>query len=184
MVLEQRVSDEQWQAISESDQTYDTIFYYGVTSTKIFCRSCHSRTPKRENIRIFTCTTTAEKDGYRPCKRCKPDLSERPESALINKVTQHLDFHYMNSITLEQLGEHFHVSPYHLQRTFQKRVGLSPNEYITKRRLDEACKLLTRTDRPVNSIAKTVGMPNAAHFITRFRDYYGLTPKQYREKQR
>ncbi|WP_081831840.1 Ada metal-binding domain-containing protein [Geomicrobium sp. JCM 19038] len=38
MVLEQRVSDEQWQAISESDQTYDTIFYYGVTSTKIFCR--------------------------------------------------------------------------------------------------------------------------------------------------
>lgn len=36
MVLEQRVSDEQWQAINESDQTYDTIFYYGVTSTKIF----------------------------------------------------------------------------------------------------------------------------------------------------
>ncbi|MBM7633159.1 bifunctional transcriptional activator/DNA repair enzyme AdaA [Geomicrobium sediminis] len=183
--MEKRVSDEQWQAINTCDQTYDTIFYYGVTSTKIFCRpSCHSRTPQRENIRIFTSIVTAERGGFRPCKRCKPDLSERPESTLINKVTQHLDRHYMNSMTLEQLGEQFHVSPFHLQRTFQKRVGLSPNEYITKRRLEEACQLLTNTDRPVNSIAKTVGMPNAAHFITRFRDYYGLTPKQYREKQR
>ncbi|MCL6516648.1 Ada metal-binding domain-containing protein [Alicyclobacillus sp.] len=64
-----------WHAIVNCDVAYDGRFYYGVVSTGVFCRpSCRSKTPKREHVRIFLTTGEARAAGFRPCKRCKPDL--------------------------------------------------------------------------------------------------------------
>lgn len=66
-------SDTEFTAIRGNDASFDGRFFYGVASTKIFCRpSCISRAPKRENVRIFADTEAATTAGFRPCKRCQP----------------------------------------------------------------------------------------------------------------
>lgn len=67
------ITVEMWQAIVQNDSSYDDKFYYGVKTTRIFCRpSCKSRPPKIENVRIFQNVQQALSENFRPCKRCKP----------------------------------------------------------------------------------------------------------------
>ncbi|MCL6516792.1 Ada metal-binding domain-containing protein [Alicyclobacillus sp.] len=68
------VNDAQWRAIVNCDAAFDGQFFYGVTSTGVFCRpSCRSRTPRRENVRIFHSNREAQAAGFRPCKHCHPE---------------------------------------------------------------------------------------------------------------
>ncbi|WP_442870390.1 Ada metal-binding domain-containing protein [Aneurinibacillus sp. Ricciae_BoGa-3] len=71
-----------WQAIVDCDQDYDGEFYYGVLTTGIFCRpSCKSRLPKINNVKLFQSIEDAENEGFRPCKRCRPQLLVNRSSA-------------------------------------------------------------------------------------------------------
>lgn len=68
-----------WKAIVNGDLSYDGRFFYGVNTTGVFCRpSCNSRKPKREHVRIFSTIREAMAAGFRPCKRCRPDLPRCP----------------------------------------------------------------------------------------------------------
>ena len=64
------ITDETWEIIKNNDKNFDNKLWYGVATTKIFCRpSCVSRLPKRENVSIFQAAEQALEEGYRPCKR-------------------------------------------------------------------------------------------------------------------
>ncbi|MGL4390777.1 MAG: Ada metal-binding domain-containing protein, partial [Carnobacterium maltaromaticum] len=61
-----KITDAQWQAIVTNDSQFDDVFFYGVKTTKIFCRpSCKSRIPNRENVEFFLDKEEALKAGYR-----------------------------------------------------------------------------------------------------------------------
>ncbi|MBX6378530.1 MAG: hypothetical protein IRY95_08275 [Clostridia bacterium] len=61
-------------AVLEADRRFDGLFFYGVTSTRIFCfPSCASRKPRPERVRFFRTAAEAAVAGFRPCKRCRPD---------------------------------------------------------------------------------------------------------------
>lgn len=159
-----------WKAIRENDKAFDRLFLYGVQTTKIFCRpSCRSRVPNKKNVRIFTDAKHALAEGFRPCKRCKPDHRQTPNENLVNEICAWIDQHYSQPITLEQLGDVFHTSPYHLQRTFKNDTGETPHVYIRKKRLQEARVLLVQTDTSVTQIGKILGFPNTAYFMTVFK---------------
>jgi AraC family transcriptional regulator of adaptative response / DNA-3-methyladenine glycosylase II len=67
-------ADRCWQAVEARDSRYDGRFWCGVTSTGIYCRpTCTSRTPLRKNVRFYTTLAAARADGFRACKRCRPD---------------------------------------------------------------------------------------------------------------
>lgn len=67
-----KVTAEQWRAISENDKAYDDRVYYAVKTTGIFCKpSCESRVPNIANVTVFYHAQDAMKADYRPCKRCK-----------------------------------------------------------------------------------------------------------------
>ena len=89
-----------WQAVLKRDRSYNGICFYGVMSTFIYCRfHCPSRRPLRENIRFFFSKEGAEKDGFRPCKRCRPDKAEEPlingiESKVLKVCTIFFSNHY------------------------------------------------------------------------------------------
>lgn len=82
---------DKWDAVKQNDKTCDGIFFYAVKSTGIFCRpSCKSRLPKKDNVTFFNTADQALAAGFRPCKRCRPDLLEfEPikEIAKKNKTT-------------------------------------------------------------------------------------------------
>ncbi|PIK32442.1 AraC family transcriptional regulator [Bacillus siamensis] len=176
------LTDEKWNAIIHNDVSYDGVFYYAVKTTGIFCRpSCKSRVPNKENVLVFDTAEAAIKRHFRPCKRCRPNGLRLPDEEWVAQITEYIDGHYHEPLTLSILADMCHGSPYHLQRTFKKIRGISPIEYIQKKRLAKAGDLLMHTDKTVMEIALTVGFPNTAHFATLFQKRTGSSPTEYRK---
>lgn len=179
--MEEKLTDRRWQAIAQCDASFDGEFYYGVSTTGIFCRpSCKSKTPAREHVRIFRNADEALARRFRPCKRCKPDGLSFPDAEWCRRMKDWLDAHYGENVTLERLAETFHASPFHLQRIFKRIEGVSPAVYLQRIRMDEAGRLLEDTDLTVGEIGAAVGVSSAAHFSTLFHRFHGASPTQYR----
>jgi AraC family transcriptional regulator, regulatory protein of adaptative response / methylated-DNA-[protein]-cysteine methyltransferase len=65
--------DDRWEAVSRRDHSADGAFFCAVVTTGVYCRpSCAGR-PLRKNVRFHATAADAERAGFRPCKRCRPD---------------------------------------------------------------------------------------------------------------
>ncbi|WP_055108055.1 bifunctional transcriptional activator/DNA repair enzyme AdaA [Paenibacillus ihumii] len=178
------MTDEIWHAIIRNDASYDDQFIYAVQSTGIFCRpSCKSRAPKKEHIRIFGSPAEAIAANFRPCKRCKPAHGRMPDDEWVEQITDYIDAHFREKLTLDILADVCHGSPYHLQRTFKRIKGVTPALYIQQRRISKAAEYLERTDKAIAEIAERVGLGSTAYFITLFKKTTGQTPAEYRGKK-
>ncbi|MFC5472272.1 bifunctional transcriptional activator/DNA repair enzyme AdaA [Cohnella suwonensis] len=177
------MSDEQWRAIVLCDAEYDGKFYYAVKTTGIYCRpSCRSRVPARNNVKVFANSEQAVAERFRPCKRCKPEGGKLPAEEWIARIAADIDEHYSESLSLSQLADRFHASPYHLQRTFKKIKGVSPTEYMAAIRMAKAKELLAESSLSISEVGLAVGIGNASHFSTQFASHAGMTPSQYRKR--
>nr|WP_052088531.1 bifunctional transcriptional activator/DNA repair enzyme AdaA [Paenibacillus wynnii] len=175
------VTEEQWQAILQNDAGFDDHFFYAVRTTGIYCRpSCKSKAPNKENVRIYSTKDQASSAGFRPCKRCKPTGERLPDSEWVSVITQYIDNHYAEPIPLDVLAEACHGSPYHLQRTFKKVLGIAPVEYVQQVRIMKAKEQLIHTDRAIANIAMSVGMSNVPYFITLYKKKTAHTPSEFR----
>ncbi|HEV3416886.1 MAG TPA: Ada metal-binding domain-containing protein, partial [Pirellulales bacterium] len=78
-----RGDEQRWQAVEHRDRRADGKFVYSVNTTGVYCRpSCAARLARRENIRFHLTFADAERAGFRPCKRCRPNgLSPNDEHA-------------------------------------------------------------------------------------------------------
>lgn len=179
------ITEEKWQAIINNDVAYNHQFFYAVKSTGIFCKpSCRSRVPKKENVCIFPNAGQALRANFRPCKRCKPTNEHLPDSEWVDLLTEYMDEHFAEKITLELLANFSHGSPYHMHRTFKRIKGITPIEYIQQVRVDAAKTYLLQTNKAIGDIAKCVGMANAPYFITLFKKKTGQTPAQFRQARK
>jgi AraC family transcriptional regulator of adaptative response / methylphosphotriester-DNA alkyltransferase methyltransferase len=175
------MTEEMWQAILQNDSTYDGKFYYGVTTTGIFCRpSCKSKHPSKQNVKIFANANQALSANFRPCKRCKPDGLRLPDEEWVRHMEKVIEAHFHEPLTLAALAKLLHASPYHMHRMFKRIRGETPAEYIKRKRMETARALLAETRQPVTEIALQSGYANAAHFSTVFQKQTGLSPTDYR----
>lgn len=176
-----------WQAIVRCDASYDGVFYYGVTTTRIFCRpSCKSRTPRREHIRVFPTVQEAREAGFRPCKRCRPEDSASWNAAaeIAQKVHKLIDDRYMESWSLARFAKVLCISPYHLHRMFARHTGMSPMQALLHKRLHVAKAALIVTNDSITEIALSVGFRSASHFSAVFTKQVGCPPSEYRTRCR
>ncbi|MEC0014328.1 bifunctional transcriptional activator/DNA repair enzyme AdaA, partial [Bacillus cereus] len=166
-----------------NDSSYDSKFFYAVKSTGIFCRpSCKSRIPNRNNVRIFHHAEQALSENFRPCKRCKPNGITLPNEEWVEQIKDYIEKHYDKSLTLDMLAGMCHGSPFHLQRTFKRIIGLTPIEYIQQFRILKATKYLLHTNQSIKEISTAVGIENPEYFATLFKKKTGFTPTEYRKK--
>lgn len=131
--------DEYWQAVIDRNSQYDRVFICAVRSTGIYCLpSCPSRQPRRENVLFFANPSEAQKAGFRHCKRCCPDriIPKDSHLDLVEQICRAIAEQYGNPLTLTQLATQFKMSPYHLQRTFKRLVGITPKQYADTHRLN------------------------------------------------
>ena len=175
-------TDAAWQAICHNDATADGQFFYGVMSTGIFCRpSCHSRLPKRANVRLFKTADDAMTAGFRPCKRCRPTGAIVAASEWVLTIKQIIAQHYAEPLTLSELSQRAHGAPFYLHHVFQQQTGQTPMAYLRLIRFAHARDLLTTTDQPIATIAAACGFQSAAYFSTQFKQTYRQTPRQFRQ---
>jgi AraC family transcriptional regulator, regulatory protein of adaptative response / methylphosphotriester-DNA alkyltransferase methyltransferase len=175
-----------YQSIANKESTYDGIYYTGVRTTRIVCRpSCRARTPKPENITLYTSFEDAVRSGFRPCKRCKPETpgAHAPDAALAAEIDAHLAAHMSRSLTLESLAAAHRISPYHLQRTYKRVRGCSPAERLAELRLAAAKRMLLEEDKSMTMVSEAIGYRSASHFAAWFRRVTGMAPSVYREQQ-
>ena len=175
--------DEAWQAIAERDGRWDGRLVYAVTSTGVYCRpSCPSRRPLRRNVRLFAAPADAEREGFRACRRCRPD--DRPRAAhAVARARALLDDAVERGaegpVTLDTLAAEAGMSPYHLQRVFAREVGLSPAAYLRHAR-GERLKRRLRDGDTVTQAAFDAGFASGSRAYDAARDQLGMTPAAYR----
>ena len=172
--------DRRWQAVTARDAGQDGEFVYGVASTRIYCRpSCPSRRPLRSRVAFFEKPIEAERAGYRACRRCEPQQDQRRALRQIQHARDYIDQHPDEAVTLKRLGEIAHMSPYHLQRTFKRVVGVSPKTYASARRLTRMKSRLRQGDT-VSRATYDAGYGSGSRAYEHARAGLGMTPGAYR----
>ena len=170
-----------WETVTNRDSTFDGIFYVGVLTTGIFCRpSCPSRRPLRQNVRFYPTPQAAQRDGLRPCLRCKPLAAEPPALAAIHELCRYIEAHATEPLTLEQLAAQAGLSRFHLQRTFKAAVGLSPKQFLEACRLQSFKSALKRS-KDVTEAVYAAGFGSGSRVYERADSRLGMTPKTYRK---
>ena len=173
-----------WNAVTARDRALDGVFYYAVSSTGIYCRpSCPSKRPRRENVVFFQAREAAERAGFRPCKRCKPDSAagRDPNAQLIENVCRYIDSHPDEPVTLEILGRVLGISPFYLQRTFKALTGITPRAYADSRRLN-SLKAGLREGHSVTRSLYDAGYGSSSRLYERASSQLGMTPLRYRKQ--
>jgi AraC family transcriptional regulator of adaptative response / DNA-3-methyladenine glycosylase II len=181
--------DAAFDALRSHDSRFDGVFFVGVTSTGIYCRPiCPARTPRRTNCRFFASAGAAEKAGFRPCLRCRPELA--PGLAPVDRahriahsITRRIEEGHLDEGTgLEEIAAEFGISSRQLRRIVQRELGVSPVELRQTRRLLLAKQLLTETALPVTEIAFASGFSSLRRFNDAFRTQYRLPPTGLRRQ--
>jgi AraC family transcriptional regulator, regulatory protein of adaptative response / methylated-DNA-[protein]-cysteine methyltransferase len=173
-----------WDAVAERDRTMDGVFFYAVMSTGIYCRpSCPSKRPRRENVVFFRAREAAERAGFRPCKRCKPDSVGQHDlnAQLVEKVCRYIDTHADDLVTLETLGRALGISPFYLQRTFKALTGITPRAYADSRRL-HSLKAGLRDGHSVTRSLYDAGYGSSSRLYEHASAQLGMTPARYRKQ--
>src|SRR6185437_9199258 len=128
-------SDPRWPALRSRDRAADGSFFYAVVTTGVYCRpSCASRPPRPENVRFFSTRDAAESAGFRPCKRCKPQLDDRadPHAAAIAAACRRLESD--DAPDLATLARQAGFSLFHFHRLFKAATGVTPKQYASAHR--------------------------------------------------
>jgi AraC family transcriptional regulator of adaptative response/methylated-DNA-[protein]-cysteine methyltransferase len=172
-----------WELVLQRDPTADERFLYGVTTTGIYCRpSCPSRRPKRDNVAFFSSAAAAEHAGFRACQRCRPNHLKSPHPA-VERARDYIDAHIADlgeeRITLELLGAHSGLSPYHLQRKFKELLGLTPAQYIRARK-SELLKGELKRGETVSRATFGAGYGSSSRVYGDSDQRLGMTPATYR----
>lgn len=178
------VDDEQrWQAVVNRDRTQDGTFVFAVRSTGIYCRpSCPARRPDQANVSFFPGPAEAETAGFRACQRCYPHLENRPEpqAETIEQICRYIEENLDAPLQLSDLSKQFHLSPYHLQRTFKRIKGLTPRQYAESRRLAHFKQEL-HTDTTITSALYDAGYRSSSSMYERAPAQLGMSPTVYRK---
>ncbi|MGF7015314.1 AraC family transcriptional regulator of adaptative response / methylphosphotriester-DNA alkyltransferase methyltransferase [Ornithinibacillus bavariensis] len=175
--------DEMWEKIMACDRKYDGLFFTAVKTTKIYCRpSCRSRKPKKTNVEFYYEMSKVEAAGYRPCKRCQPEVDESPHMEIVRKVTTFLVNHYKQNIALKDIADHIGLSPFYLERLFKEETSDTPRMYLEKIRIDKAAHLLSSTNLTNLEICYAVGFQSPSNFYKVFRKQKNCSPSEYRKE--
>ncbi|WP_265921644.1 AlkA N-terminal domain-containing protein [Cupriavidus nantongensis] len=177
-----------YKAVASHDRRFDGRFYVGVSSTGVYCRPvCAVRTPKRENCSFYESAAAAEKHGFRPCLRCRPELAPGHGLAdisgrLAQAAATLIDEGFMADGSVAALAARIGVTERHLRRLFDAQFGVSVLEYAQTQRLLLAKRLLADTALPVTDVALAAGFGSVRRFNDVLKTRYGLTPLALRRR--
>jgi AraC family transcriptional regulator, regulatory protein of adaptative response / methylated-DNA-[protein]-cysteine methyltransferase len=175
------VADPRWAAVLARDMTADGDFVYSVDTTGVYCRpSCASRRARPEHVAFHQTTADAERAGFRPCLRCRPDQPPLVEqhAATVARLCRFIES-ADQAPSLEALAQEAGLSVYHLHRLFKAATGLTPKAYAAAHRARRVRAELGRSDTVTEAIYGA-GYNSNGRFYAQSNDVLGMTPSRYR----
>ncbi len=100
--------------------------------------------------------------------------------SVINEVKNYIKQNYAGDIKLKNVARIFYLNPVYLGQIFKKSTGMQFNDYLNAVRIDEAKKLLRRTDMKIIEIARTVGFNDPKYFLSKFKSITNLSPTAFK----
>lgn len=174
-----------YRALVARDARFDGLFFVGVSTTGIYCRPiCPARTPREDRCAFFRSAVLAEREGYRACFRCRPELA--PGSASVDALSRlameasaRIDAGALDhGGSIETLASSLNVSSRHLRRVLESEVGVTPHALAESRRLATAKQLLTDTQLSMAQIAFASGFGSVRRFNDAFQKRFGGPPRR------
>lgn len=174
-----------YKAYKKKDTKFDGIFFIGVLSTRIYCRPvCTAKMPKQKNCLFFPTALAASIKGFRPCRRCRPELVPGFSNVDITLYLAQSAKKLIEGGALDTLAEHIGITSRHLRRIFIDKFGVTPIKFVQAQRLLFAEKLLKNTNLAITYLALKSGFKSIRQFNSLFKLYYHINPRQFRREHK
>jgi len=170
------------------DARFDGLFFTAVRTTRIYCRPvCPVKQPLTRNVTYYPSAAAAERAGYRPCLRCRPETAPfcpawNGTRSTVARALKLIGEGALDRGSVAALANRLGVGPRHLARLFDRHVGASPLEMAKSLRLQRAKRLLDETDAGMTEIAFRAGFGSVRRFNAAFRELYGRAPSAVRSR--
>jgi len=170
------------------DAAYDGLFFTAVKTTRIYCRPvCPVKQPLTKNVTYYPSAAAAERDGYRPCLRCRPETTPfcpawNGTRTTVGRALRLIEGGVLDDADVGELARRLGIGARHLTRLFQRHVGASPVQTAKTLRLHRAKRLLDDTDFPMTEIAYRAGFKSLRRFNAAFIDLYKRPPSDFRRR--
>ncbi|WP_405675356.1 helix-turn-helix domain-containing protein [Streptomyces sp. NBC_01511] len=175
-----------YEAVASRDARFDGVFFFAVETTGIYCRpSCPAVTPKRKNVRFYPTAAAAQGNGFRACRRCRPDAV--PGSAewnvradVVGRAMRMIGDGVVDREGVPGLAGRLGYSARQVQRQLTAELGAGPVALARAQRAHTARTLLQTTVLPVTEIAFAAGFASVRQFNDTIRQIYARTPSGLR----
>src|SRR6266700_4845097 len=174
-------NDACWSAVKRRDHAADGTFVYSVRTTGVYCRpSCAARLPRRDNVAFHATWADAERAGFRPCKRCRPNQPARAEAhaALVANACRSIE-EAEEAPSLAALAQAAGMSRFHFHRVFKAVTGVTPKAYAAGHRGKRVREELAASNTVTEAIYGA-GFNSNGRFYAAASDLLGMTPTQFR----
>jgi len=169
------------------DRRFDGLFFTGVLTTRIYCRpTCPVKPAKSRNVVFFPTAAAAERAGFRPCLRCRPETAPgtpawQGAGATVTRAMRLIERGFLDDgKRVDDLADALGMTTRHLRRLFARHAGASPMAVAATQRVQRAKRLVDGTTMPMASIAFAAGFASIRRFNAAFRAVYRRPPTAVR----
>ena len=167
------------------DRAFDGAFFTGVRTTRICRPVCPVRPALSANVVFFGSAAAAERAGFRPCLRCRPETAPGSPAwsgtaTTVARGMRLIEEGFLDEGSVAELADRLGVGPRHLLRLFLRHTGAPPSEIAATRRVQAAKRLIDQTTMGLSDIAFAAGFRSVRRFNDAFRSTYGRPPSSFR----
>jgi AraC family transcriptional regulator of adaptative response/methylated-DNA-[protein]-cysteine methyltransferase len=143
------------------------------------------RLARSENVMFFASAAAAERAGFRPCLRCRPETAPGSPAwsgtaTTVARAMRLIEEGFLDEASVGVLAERLGIGPRHLLRLFQRHTGAGPSQIAATRRVQAAKRLIDQTSMSLSEIAFAAGFRSLRRFNDAFRAIYGRPPSSFR----
>jgi AraC family transcriptional regulator of adaptative response/methylated-DNA-[protein]-cysteine methyltransferase len=182
--------DISYSALQRRDASLDGVVFVAVKTTGIYCRPvCRVRTPLARNVLFYPSAAAAERAGYRPCLRCRPETAPfcpawKGTRTTVERALVLIESGALDGDSVAALAARLGMGARHLSRLFVEHLDASPAQVAQSLRIQRAKRLLDDTDLSLSVIAGRAGFRSPRRLTAVFAQVYGRPPSALVEAKR
>jgi AraC family transcriptional regulator of adaptative response/methylated-DNA-[protein]-cysteine methyltransferase len=177
----------QYEAFRRRDPAFDGVVFVAVKTTGVYCRPvCPARTPFPRNVSFYPSAAAAERAGFRPCLRCRPETAPfcpawKGSRTTVERALNLIEKGALDHDNVASLASKLGIGPRHLSRLFANHLDASPLQVALSLRIQRAKRLLDDTNLSINEVARRAGFSHPRRMRAAFLHLYGRPPSALRQ---